>query len=316
MSKPVKLEFLSTDWGKNWIKLLVVKKEEGKQFIKEMEVSTSLTLENRRDYTVADNSEVIATDSQKNIVHVLAKQHLIQSIEGFAMLLCSHFLTTYPQLVSTKIKIEECPWKRMEINDEMHIHAFQYVKDCVRVCEVSQNRNEQPIVCSGIRELRVLKTTQSAFKGFVDDEYRTLPYSDDRIFSSVISANWWYGSCFRFDFDTIWQTVKKTLLEGFAGPADKGVFSANVENTLYETAKTALSKIPQIKQMEITLPNKHYFEVDFSKFPKLDFDGCFNRESPFRQWVPRLSIESFWQQGSFRPEGLNLGLDPSEIWWQ
>lgn len=42
---------------------------------------TALTLNNQRDYVVADNSEVIATDSQKNIVHVLAKQNRV-SCEG------------------------------------------------------------------------------------------------------------------------------------------------------------------------------------------------------------------------------------------
>ncbi|XP_060577176.1 uricase-like [Ruditapes philippinarum] len=142
---------------------------------------------------------------------------------------------------------------------------------------IKDNYREKPIVCSGIRELRVLKTTKSAFKGFVDDEYRTLPYSDDRIFSSVVTANWWYSYFEGVDFNDTWDKVKGAVLEGFAGPADKGVFSANVENTLYMTAKLILSRVPQIHQMEINFPNKHYFEIDYTKFPKISFEGCFNR---------------------------------------
>ena len=68
---------------------------------------------------------------------------------------------------------------------------------------------ENPVVCSGIQDLRVLKTTKSAFKGYVDDEYRTLPYSDDRVFSSVITANWRYQDSQGFDFNEIWYVDEK-----------------------------------------------------------------------------------------------------------
>ena len=36
---------------------------------------TALTLNNHRDYIFEDNTDIVATDSQKNTVHVLAKQH-------------------------------------------------------------------------------------------------------------------------------------------------------------------------------------------------------------------------------------------------
>ena len=44
-------------------------------FPQELEVCTALTLNNHRDYIFEDNSDIVATDSQKNTVHVLAKQH-------------------------------------------------------------------------------------------------------------------------------------------------------------------------------------------------------------------------------------------------
>jgi urate oxidase len=37
-------------------------------------------------------------------------------------------------------------------------------------------------VVSGLNDLRILKTTQSSFINFVDDEYRSLPDQHDRIF--------------------------------------------------------------------------------------------------------------------------------------
>ena len=34
----------------------------------------------------------------------------------------------------------------------------------------------------------------------------------------------------------------------------------------------------QVDRIDITLPNKHYFDVDFSRFPKLNFSGCENNQ--------------------------------------
>lgn len=64
--------------------------------------------------------------------------------------------------------------------------------------------SEKPLVMSGIRELRVLKTTQSAFTNFYNDEYRTLPDADDRILSTVVRCDWWYSSTDNVNFDKAW----------------------------------------------------------------------------------------------------------------
>ena len=33
----------------------------------------------------------------------------------------------------------------------------------------------------------------------------------------------------------------------------------------------------QIDRIEMTLPNVHYIDVDYSRFPKLEFSGCSNQ---------------------------------------
>lgn len=42
--------------------------------------------------------------------------------------------------------------------------------------------DKHPTVMSGLKELRVLKTTKSSFVNFIDDEYRSLPDMEDRVF--------------------------------------------------------------------------------------------------------------------------------------
>lgn len=50
---------------------------------------------------------------------------------------------------------------------------------------------------------------------------------------------------------------------------DHGVPSPSVQNTLYLAEKDALEQIEEINSIEMTLPNKHYVNIDFSKFKDL-----------------------------------------------
>jgi len=65
------------------------------------------------------------------------------------------------------------------------------------------------------------------------------------------------------------MTVKDCILDAFAGPADTGIFSPSVQNTLYLAEKKVLERIPQMSKIEVILPNKHYYPIDFSKFARL-----------------------------------------------
>ena len=69
------VEFVDRCYGKNYVRLLHVKRQGNWHQLKELEVNTSLTLETTKDYIAGDNSDIIATDSQKNTVYILAKQH-------------------------------------------------------------------------------------------------------------------------------------------------------------------------------------------------------------------------------------------------
>ena len=44
------------------------------------------------------------------------------------------------------------------------------------------------------------------------------------------------------------DTVKDSILKVFAGPADKGVFSPSVQNTLHLAEKLVLDSIPEVSR--------------------------------------------------------------------
>jgi len=174
-------------------------------------------------------------------------------------------------VVQAKATISAHPWQRItDTEGRAHNHAFVSTPVGGRVAEVQYSRGAKPVVSAGIRDLRVLKTTQSAFTNFVNDEYRTLPDADDRLFSTIVTADWTYGSLdSKLDYDSAYDTVQAAILEVFAGPADEGVFSPSVQHSQYLTEKLVLEKIPQVDKISIHMPNKHYFDVDFSRFPRI-----------------------------------------------
>ena len=76
----IQTEFVYTGYGKNYVKLLYLRRDGDIHFVKELEVSTELTLNSVKDYTHGDNSDIIATDSQKNTVYVMAKQYGVRNL--------------------------------------------------------------------------------------------------------------------------------------------------------------------------------------------------------------------------------------------
>ncbi|XP_075471784.1 uricase-like isoform X2 [Ascaphus truei] len=259
------VEFVQTGYGKNAVKVLHIKRNGKQHFIKEIEASVQLTLKSKKDYLYGDNSDIIPTDTMKNTVYALAKLNGIKTIEEFAMKISTHFLTSFNHVTEAKIHIEEAPWKRMEKEGAGHVHAFIYSPEGIRFCEVEQKKGGLPVIYSGMKELRILKTTQSGFEGFLKDKFTTLPEVKDRCFSTVVNCKWKYNTCKRVNFDSVWETIKETILDKFAGPYDKGEYSPSVQKTLYDIQVLSLSKVPEIEEINIIFPNKHYFTIDMSK---------------------------------------------------
>jgi len=262
------VEIVTKEYGKDGVRILHLAKRGNVHTINEFEVCTSLELETDKDFKEGDNTNIIATDSQKNTVYILAKQFGIQTPEEFALRLAKHFIDKYPWVVRSRIQVSKFPWERVvDVSGAAHNHAFVATPVSTRVASASLVRGGSPIISTGIRDMKVLKTTQSSFENFVNDEYRSLHDAKDRVFSTVVTADWTYGSISGLDFDQAFDKVCAIVLDKFAGPAKTGSHSPSVQLTQYQTETEVLKKIPQIVKMSILMPNRHYFPYDFTKFP-------------------------------------------------
>ncbi len=173
-------------YGKAENRVVRIYRDTARHEIRDLNVSTSL----RGDFAAAhidgDQSQVLPTDTQKNTAFAYAKQHGVSSPEDYALGArhagCSRRPRRRPAPGS---QVEEYAWDRIPVAGAGHDHAFVRRGGEVRttVVDVTAGRGHRRRPASS--DLVVLKSTGSEFKGFLRDEYTTLPEADDRILATV-----------------------------------------------------------------------------------------------------------------------------------
>lgn len=247
------------NYGKQRIRILQVARHSDRHDIKELTLGIRLEGDFESAHSKGDNRKVLPTDTMKNMVYALAKLHPIESPEEFSLRLAEHFLAHNPQVSRVRIEAAQFLWTRLAVEGKSHPHTFTGSSNEKRRVTLAATRKEKTLH-AGIEGLVVLKTTDSAFENFLKDEYTTLKEDRNRILATSIHAAWLHqenGS----DFDSTWQGVRQTLLEAFAGHD-----SESLQHTLYAMGEAVLKKFPGIREIHLSLPNKHYNLVDLSPF--------------------------------------------------
>ncbi|KFA64562.1 hypothetical protein S40285_04570 [Stachybotrys chlorohalonatus IBT 40285] len=256
-------------YGKDNVRVYKVHRDAatGVQTVVEMTVCCLLEGDIETSYTKADNSVVVATDSIKNTIYIIAKQHPVTPPELYASILGSHFVEKYSHIHAANIKVVTHRWTRMSIDGEPHPHSFIRDSEETRNVEARVSRQDGITIKSGIAGLTVLKSTGSAFHGYVQDEYTTLRETWDRILSTDVDATWKWKTFAGLKnveesipkFDKAWESARNTTLKLFAEDA-----SASVQATMYKMSEKILADVPDVATVSYELPNKHYFELDLS----------------------------------------------------
>ncbi|KAF2000067.1 uricase [Amniculicola lignicola CBS 123094] len=254
-------------YGKDNIRLYKVDKDEknGIQTVTEMTVCSLLEGDIETSFTEADNSVIVATDTQKQTTYILAKQNPINPPELFAAILGEHFVKTYSHIHAAHIKIIQHRWTRMIIDGKPHPHSFYRDSDETRVVEAVAREGKGIDIRTKIEKLLVLKSTGSAFHGFHRDEYTQLGETWDRILSTEVEAGWKWKTfknvdeVRKVDFNAVWKAARDITLKTFAEDD-----SASVQATMYKMCDQILACAPLVDTVDYSLPNKHYFEIDLS----------------------------------------------------
>jgi urate oxidase len=244
-------------YGKSRIRLVKVRRSRDPHELVDLTIDVQLEGAFDAVYVAGDNGPCLATDTMKNTVYAMARRHPIDHVETFGSALADHFLAK-PSVSRVRISIIEQPWGRLSSAGQPHPHAFVQAGAEHWTAVVTRDADGTTIA-SGLANLVVLKTTDSAFSGFPRDEYTTLPDASDRIMATSITAVWTYASATP-DFSAR-ARVRRALVETFAAHV-----SRSVQHTLYAMGEAALAASADVAAITLTLPNRHHLLVDLTPF--------------------------------------------------
>ena len=228
---------------------------DGADLIRDWNVSSSLSGDLAGTHLTGDNTNVLATDTQKNTVYAFAKTLGGIEPEAFALRLGEHFVTSQEPISRARIALSEYSWDAIAGQ-----HSFVRNSRYTRTTRVLHDATEGTSVVSGVRDLVVLKTTESEFWGFPRDEYTTLGETTDRMLATEVSAQWRFRSA-EVDWAKAHRLAVDALLAAFAE-----TYSYSLQQTLFSIGERILADLPEVCEVRLALPNKHHFLVDLTPF--------------------------------------------------
>ena len=254
------IRLAQNNYGKSRVRLFRLSRGTDRHDVIELSIAIHLEGSFETAHTRGDNSRVLPTDTMKNTVYALARQHKPESPEAFAIRLSEHFLANNPPISLVGVDAIETLWSRIPQPDGApHPSAFVAAGAEKRTTSLVATRSSVTIR-AGIEDLVALKTSDSAFEGYPRDKYTTLKETSDRIFCTAIGASWLYGAR-PSDFNRAWHGIREALLAAFAAH-----HSLSVQHTLYAMGEAALQNFSEIREIRLSLPNKHYLLADLSPF--------------------------------------------------
>ena len=191
----------------------------------------------------------------KNTVYAFATEdEVVRPPESFGLRLARHFIETVDVVTRARIKLEMYPWSRLS-NPHAFVRDGRYVRTAtIAISEAGT------WVTSGIRDLVVLKTTDSEFTGFLEDRFTTLAPTTDRVMATAMSAEWSHTD-FEADWGKSYDAVLQTLTDTIAGH-----HSLALQQTTYAMGEAVLTEQPNIAEIRFSTPNKHHFRYDLERF--------------------------------------------------
>jgi urate oxidase len=249
------MRLVANSYGKGRVRIMRVDRQAAQHRVSELNLSIMLRGDFSAAYTDADNRKVIATDTIKNVVNIVAREQIGASAETFCKAIADRFLERYPQISDVELTSTETSWARRDAD----AHCFVHDANGSPSVHLRADRSVQT-VRSGIAGFTFLKSTGSGWAGYVHDEFTTLVDTDDRIAATSMDAVWGW---LRMPTDTeaVRAAILDHMLDVFAN-----TYSASLQDSLYRMGRAALDYVPEISDIALSCPNKHYLPLNLTAF--------------------------------------------------
>jgi len=247
-------------YGKSRVRLSRITRHGDRHDFHEWTVRVLLEGDFEASFIKADNSKILPTDTMKNTVYSLARASKAATIEDFAIELGDYLLANNPQVSGVLVEIEEKAWEHLLVDGAPDAFTFKLGGPEVHTVRAVRDHGREWSIRSGIDGLVILKTTRSAFTGYIKDKLTTLKPATDRIFGTRATATWEFADGSP-DHAQVRSRVIAALLKEFATH-----HSMSVQHTLFDMGNAALAAAPEIARITLIMPNLHHLLADLTPF--------------------------------------------------
>jgi urate oxidase len=247
-------------YGKSRVRLVRVRRRGGNHDLREWNVEILLRGNFESAFVDGDNSKILPTDTMKNAVYSLARDSAAESSEDFGKELVNFFLSRNPQVSNAEVTITEKSWESVESGGKLHGSTFIQTGNELQTTTLKRARERDFAIRSGLTNLVVMKTSHSAFEGYLQDSLTTLSPAKDRLFGTSMTVDWMYAQT-ALDFSFLRERIRDILISTFAEHDSK-----SVQHTLYAMGKAVLEQVQEINALDLKMPNKHCLLVDLTPF--------------------------------------------------
>jgi len=215
-------------------------------------------------YTEGDNTMVVATDSMKNFVLAHAADFAGATPEEFLHWIGTRFLARYRHIERVHLRATEIPWSPVLVPAA---DSFTTSETAVRFhhaerawASLSLQRDGDAVVVvehqSGLRGLELMKTGGSAFTGYIQDEYTTLPETTDRPLYVALDVSWRYGSPADLLDPAHARYVAPEQVRDVAQVLFATLADRSIQQLLYCLGQRLLERFPALAEVELVAQNR------------------------------------------------------------
>lgn len=252
-----------TQYGKAEVRVVRIIRADEPHDIHDYSVGISLVGDFDAAHTDGDNSNVLPTDTSKNTTFAFARRDEdVTTPEAYGLALARHMVDEVDPVDRARVTLEKYPWTRVALGGDPHPHTFVRTGGLVRTACVTVADDDTWVV-SGLRDMTVLKTTDSEFEGFLVDELTSLEEARDRVLATTVTAQWLTDPdavAEGVDWDATFDTVRTAMVDAFAT-----TYSRSLQETVNAMGVAVLAAAPSVAEIRFSCPNSHHFLVDLEK---------------------------------------------------
>jgi urate oxidase len=216
-------------------------------------------------YTEGDNSNVVATDSMKNIVIEQALAFQGSTLEHYLHDLGAMYIGTYEQIRDVELEVRELPFPAAQVPDASgafdesdRLFARSGSDFNLARLHLRQSGNGIDIVSheAGRVGLKLLKVTGSAFTRFVRDEHTTLPDRTDRPLFIYLDVFWTYTDPADGFSESALNYVPGEQVADLSAVVFHEFVSESIQHLVHEIGQRILDRFPHLASVRFVAQNR------------------------------------------------------------